>query len=140
MRAADGLRACIVLQPGLPVGQAANVAACIAAGLAHAAEGLAGQPLRDADGRESLSSAALPIAVLGADETGLAALWRRAGESPSAGRCVLFPRYAQTMHEVQGYWAAHADARHGEQPLLGLGFAGPQAWVRRLTGALPLLK
>ena len=140
MKAANGLRACIALRAGLPVGHAANVAACIAAGLAHGAEGLAGQALCDADGRESLSSATLPIAILGADDAGLAALWRRAADAVPTGRCVLFPHYAQAMHGVEDYWAAHAAARHSEQPLLGIGLVGPQAWVRRLTGALPLLR
>ena len=133
-------RACVVLDGSLPAGQAANVAACLAAGLGAGVPQFAGQPLRDAAGLASLSSASLPIAVLRGDE----AIFRRLLEHlvlpPDEAYCVLFPRYAQAMHAAGDYWQRHAATDHAGEALLGLGLAGPADWIRRLTGALPLLR
>jgi hypothetical protein len=133
-------RLCIVVDASLPPGQAANVAACIGAGLAGARPGLASQPLRDAAGFLSLGSSSLPIAVLSADGAGLAQLLHTLKQRPADGHCVLFPRYAQALHSAAEYWERHAVTDHAAEPMLAIGLAGPPSWVRRLTGALPLLR
>ncbi|WP_283242637.1 DUF2000 family protein [Achromobacter ruhlandii] len=53
----------IVLAATLGVGQAANVSACLAAGLAAALPGWAGPPLRDPDGMPSPAIPHPPIIV-----------------------------------------------------------------------------
>nr|WP_297356615.1 DUF2000 domain-containing protein [uncultured Caldimonas sp.] len=133
-------RLCIVVEASLPPGEAANIAACIAAGLAGARPGLASQPLRDAAGFESLGSSSLPIAVLSTDGAGLAQQLQSLKQRPPDASCVVFPRYAQAMHSAAEYWERHATTDHMAEPMLGIGLAGPPAWVRRLTGALPLLR
>lgn len=50
----------IVLAADLASGHAANVAACVAAGLAGARPGWAGAPLQDAAGLESFASCTSP--------------------------------------------------------------------------------
>lgn len=133
-------RVSIVVDGALPAGQAANVAACIAAGLGAGVPELAGQTLRDAAGFASLSSSSLPIAILRGDEASLASLFSAVARRPEQLCCVLFPRYAQALHSAPDYWQRHAGTDHAGEPLLGLGLAGPSDQVRRLTGALPLLR
>lgn len=134
------MRVAIVVDGTLPAGQAANVASCVAAGLGAGVPGLAGQALCDAAGLASLSSSSLPIAVLRGENAGFARLLQQLAERPAGAHCVLFPRYAQAMHTAEDYWQRHAGSDHTGEPMLGVGLAGPSAWVRRLTGALPLLR
>lgn len=67
----------IVLAAGLGAGQAANAAACLAAGLVARQPNWAGQALRDADGMLSSAISHLPIIVLTADEARMAQLRER---------------------------------------------------------------
>lgn len=134
------MRVALVVDGALPAGQAANVAACLAAGLGAAVPSLAGQALCDAAGLASLSSSSLPIAVLCGDDAGFARLLQQLAGRPAGAYCVLFPRYAQAMHTAEDYWRRHAGSDHTGEPMLGVGLAGPPAWVRSLTGALPLLR
>jgi hypothetical protein len=133
------LRAAIALDGELAPGAAANVAACIAAGLGAAVPGLAGLPLLDADGFRSASSAHLPIPILRCASSGFAALLGRS-DAPDGGAVVVFPGYAQRLHTAEEYWREHALRSLRTEGLLGLGLAGPAAWVRSLTGALPLFR
>ncbi|HWP19224.1 MAG TPA: DUF2000 family protein [Burkholderiaceae bacterium] len=132
------LRVCTVLQEGLPPGIATNVGACLAAGLAAALPGWAGQGLKDAGGWTTWASSALPIAVLRADAAGLRRLATQLQDIPAEARVVLFPAYARQMHDAQAYWQVHAQRSHVQEDLLGIGLVGPRPWVKRLTGALPL--
>lgn len=134
-----------MLADGLDAGAAANVAACVAAGLAAAAPGWAGQVLRDAAGWRTVASSHLPIAVLRADAVALRGLvhqlGRRAADPGANGGCVsLFPAYARQMHDAAGYWQQHALCVHADEPMLGVGLHGPARWVRRWCGSLPLFR
>ncbi|MCM5682556.1 DUF2000 domain-containing protein [Schlegelella sp. S2-27] len=134
-------RVAIVVDGTLPAGQGANVAACLAVGLGAGVPALAGQPLCDATGFGSLSSSPLPIAVLCGDAASFERLMLRLAQPrPADAHCVLFPRYAQAIHTAEEYRQRHAGSAHAREPMLGLALAGPSAWVRRLTGALPLLR
>jgi hypothetical protein len=77
-----GRRVAVVLDGELAPGVAANVAACIAAGLGAMLPGLAGRPLVDADGFASASSAHLPIAILRGAAAAISALLARLAQSP----------------------------------------------------------
>lgn len=131
----------IVLAAGLDLGQAANATACLAAGLAAPGAAWAGQPLRDADGMASAAISHLPIIVLTADEPRMAQLRERLSlPMPDNAGMTLFPAYARQIHEAAEYWARHRRTSHRDQPLLGVGLAGPRRWVNALTGSLPMLR
>jgi hypothetical protein len=130
----------IVLGDGLAPGQASNVAACIAAGLAAAKSDWAGKPLVDAAGLRSVSSSHQAISILRAEPATMSALVLQLTRNaePEGGVLSLFPAYAQAIHECGEYWNRHRAATHSNETLLGIGFAGPKRWVSRLTGSLPL--
>lgn len=132
----------IVLTSCLGVGEAANVAACIAAGLAASLPAWAGRPLVDADGVASCAASHLPIVMLAADEARMASLLERwaAGLPMKDAAASLFPAYAQSMHEATAYWQRHAEVSHRAERLLGIGFSGRKKWVNSLVGSLPLLR
>jgi len=131
----------IVLSAELSLGRAANVAACLAAGLAAVLPGWGGHSLRDADGVASVASSHLPIIVLGADATRMAALCGRLGQEPPPGcKLCLFPSYAQDIHDASVYWVRHGQTSHRSEGMLGLGLAGSKKWVNGLTGSLPMLR
>ena len=128
----------VVLRADLPPGPAANVAACVAAGLAGALPGWAGRGLRDGAGLHSASSAHLPIAVLRADAPALSVLLQRLRQQAPQGRVCVFPAYAQSVNDCQTYWAQHAHTDHTQAELLGVGLAGTRRWVNTLAGSLGL--
>lgn len=130
----------VILSADLAPGHAANIAACIAAGLSVAQPGWAGQPLADTRGFRSASSSHLPIAVLRADAQMLLALTQRLAlaDEEAPGTVSLFPAYAQRVHNCEEYWARHRAADHTQEALLGIGLAGAKRWVNRLTGNMPL--
>ena len=141
---ADGAapeKVAIVLATDLPCGRAANIAACLAAGIAAGAPTWAGRPLRDQDHIESAASSHVPIIVLCADPqrmTALAAKLTRA--RPTDCRLSLFPTYAQDIHDAPTYHDRHERTQHTREALLGVAIAGNKAWVNGLTGSLPILR
>ena len=131
----------IVLATDLSAGRAANVAACLAAGVAAAAPAWAGRPLRDLEPIESVASSHLPIIVLCADPPRMTALALKLGETrPANCRLSLFPAYAQDIHDAESYRARHERTQHTREPLLGVAIAGSRTWVDGLTGSLPILR
>ena len=131
----------IVLATGLSAGRAANVAACLAAGVAAAAPTWAGWPLRDQGHIESVASSHLPIIVLCADPPRMAVLALKLGEPrPANCQLSLFPAYAQDIHDAETYRARHERTQHGREALPGVAIAGSRTWVDRLAGSLPILR
>lgn len=130
----------IVLNPEQRAGQAANVAACIAAGLAAADPNWAGRPLVDGAGLVSVSSSHEPITVLAAEPSKMREIMLRLAkiDMPTQGYASLFPVYAQAIHTAGEYWSHHALTAHADEPMLGLGLRGHKRWVNSLTGSLPL--
>lgn len=53
---------------------------------------------------------------------------------------VPLPCFARAMNDFAAYAAAVPGRGLAQEPLDGLGLAGPTAWVRSLTGSLPLLR
>jgi len=130
----------LVLSSELGPGTAANVTACLAAGLAAGLPGWAGRPLSDASGISSVASSHLPIAILAADASRMAELALKLAQPRAQGCIALFPAYAQSIHDAQAYWKHHQSSSHTNEVLFGVGFAGPKRWVNSLTGSLPLLR
>jgi Protein of unknown function (DUF2000) len=130
----------IVLAADLSPGPAANIASCIAAGLAARSPNWAGRPLVDTSGLRTAASSHLPIAVLRAEPAAMNTLIQRLTHGPTIeGSAVsLFPAYAQTIHECSEYWRRHGRSSHTEEGMLGIGFCGSKRWVNRMTGSLPL--
>lgn len=128
----------IVLVAGLEPGPAANVAACIAAGLAARSPGWAGRPLVDATGLNTAASSHLPITVLRADVKAMSALMQKLGAGAENCDVTLFPAYAQTIHTCDEYWQRHSRAVHVHEAMLGIGLSGTKRWVNRLTGSMAL--
>jgi len=133
-------RVAIVLAAGLAPGPAANIASCIAAGLAASSPSWAGRPLVDASGLKTAASSHMPIAILRAEPATMGALMQQLTGSPAAegGTVSLFPTYAQPIQESSEYWHRHGLSMHTHEAMLGIGFSGPKRWVNRLTGSLPL--
>lgn len=131
----------IVVSAGLALGQAANAAACIAAGLGAGLPGWAARPLRDVDGLQSSAISHLPIIILSANDAQMAALCDRLPmEPPVGGGLALFPAYAQGIHDCHAYWERHRESAHRRLPMVGIGLAGARRWINGLTGSLPMLR
>jgi hypothetical protein len=137
---ADGFRVAVVLDPSLPPGLLANTAAVICIGLGAAVPSLAGVVLRDAAGRPVAVGSMRPVPVLRGDGAVLGALLERASPAPDGAAVVPFPRFSRAMHDFEEYRAALPRADLAAATLDGVGLAGPAAWVRSLTGSLPLLR
>ena len=134
------LRVAIVLDPSLPPGLLANTAAAIGIGLGAVVTSLGGVVLTDAGGRPFAVGSTRPVPILRADEAVLPSLFQRAVPAPAAAAVVPFPRFARAMHDFTSYAAAVPLRDLAKEPLDGVGLAGPAAWVRSLTGSLPLLR
>ena len=137
---ADDLRIAIVVDPTLPVGLVANTVAAIGIGLGAAATALGGDVLVDADGRAVRTSSNRPVPVLQATPEAMAALLARAQVVPAGGVVTPFPRFARSLHRFEDYLAEFPCRRLAGEAIDGLGIAGPEKWVRSLTGSLKLLR
>lgn len=136
----QALRVAIVIDPDQPLGLLANTVAVLAAGLGAAMPALGGRTLVDSTGRAFLNSADRPIPVLQASAGTLATLLGKAAAAPEGAVLVPFPQFARTIHDFAAYADAFSVRDLGSEPLLGMGIAGPDKWVRSLTGALKLLR
>jgi hypothetical protein len=140
MHDAHDWRVAIVVDPTLAPGAAANTVAALAIGLGAAAPPLGGAQLADARGRRHHVVANRPVPILQAGREALASLLLRALPPPEAAVVVPFPAYARALHRYADYVAAAPTRDLGEEPIDGLGLAGPGKWVRSLTGALKLFR
>lgn len=134
------VRVAIVIDPALPPGLVANTAGAIGIGLGAAMPALAAVRLQDAAGRRFAVGSTLPVPILKADEAALRALLLRAFPVPEGAVLVPFPRFARAIHDFASYRDAVPLRDLADEPLEGIGLAGPTAWVRSLTGSLPLLR
>jgi len=60
--------------------------------------------------------------------------------APAGGVVVPFPAFARSIHDFAAYQETFPTRHLGDEPIDGLGLAGPAKWVRSLTGALKLLR
>ncbi len=135
----DGWRIAVVVDPDLPLGHLANTVAAVSIGLGAACPELAGTVLPDAVGRETHASADRPEPALQASPETIRALFMKANPVPERAGLVVFPQFARALHRFLDY-AALSMRDLVEEHLDGLGLAGPDKWVRSLTGSLKLLR
>ncbi len=140
MSGAATTRVAVVVEAGLPAGRSANVAAVLSAGAAAAVDGLGGEPLVDVRGRQTAGCSRVAIPILQASPERLRELVARAYPAPDGGALVLFPSLAETVHHYAAYVELVKRRDLGEEPLRGVALAGPETWVRSLTGSLALLR
>lgn len=134
------IRIAIVVDPGLPAGLLANTVGAVAVGLGARVPALAGSRLADRDGRAIDVSANRPVPVLQAPAEAIRALMLKALAQPGERAVVPFPAFARGLHVFADYAAALPERDLGAETIDGLGLAGPERWVRSLTGAFKLLR
>lgn len=134
------LRIAVIVDPALAPGLLANTVATIAIGIGAAQPGLGNTALTDAAGRVVRNSADRPVPILQAPEATIRALLLRALPVPDGAVVVPFPRFARSLHAFADYRAAFPTRDLAQEVLDGLGLAGPDQWVRSLTGSLRLLR
>lgn len=139
MSAVD-IRVAVIVDPSLPVGLIANTVAAVGIGIGAAATELGGVLLTDSNGRTALTSANRPVPILQATPEAMASLLLRALPAPEGGIVVPFPRFARAIHRFEDYLAEFPRRSLEGEVMEGLGIAGPEKWVRSLTGSLKLLR
>jgi hypothetical protein len=133
-------RVAIVVDPAQPLGFLANTVAVLAAGVGTAMPALGGRTLTDSAGRAFLNSADRPIPVLQGSAETLSGLLCKSSAPPEGAIIVPFPLFARSIHAFEAYAAEFAARDLSAEALLGIAIAGPDRWVRSLTGSLKLLR
>jgi hypothetical protein len=136
----DGLRLAVVVDAALPLGLLANTVATIAVGLGAALPAFGGTTLMDAHGRAIMNSADRPVPILQAPAETIRAILLKALPTPDGGVVVAFPQFARSLHAFADYAQQFPTRDLAEETIEGLGLAGPEKWVRSLTGSLKLLR
>jgi hypothetical protein len=60
--------------------------------------------------------------------------------APAGAIIVAFPQFARAIHRFADYRALFPSRDLGAEVIDGIGLAGPEKWVRSLTGSLKLLR
>ena len=134
------LRIAVIVAPSLPTGLIANTIATTCIGIGTIVTQLGGTALTDTSGRTVHTSANRPVPILQATEEAIGALLLRALPAPERAVVVPFPRFARSLHRFEDYLAAFAHCDLKDEIIEGLGLAGPEKWIRSLTGSLKLLR
>jgi hypothetical protein len=137
---ADTLRVAIILNPELPHGLLANTAGVIGIGLAAKFPMLAGHSLCDARGVSTDVISKYPLPILQATQDHIKALMFKALEAKGECSVVPFPVFARTMHTFEEYEQAFPLRDLYDEVLDGVGFVGPEKWIKSLTGNLKLFR
>ncbi|MBS7804773.1 DUF2000 domain-containing protein [Rhizobiales bacterium TNE-4] len=130
----------IVVDPQLPLGLLANTVATIGIGLGAVAPDLGGTVLTDADGARIHNSANRAVPILQATPETMAQILIKAQSPDAAGFIVAFPQFARSIHSFADYQALFPTKSLSSETIEGLGLAGPDKWVKSLTGSLKLLR
>lgn len=133
-------RLAIIVDPTLPVGLLANTVATIGAGIGAVVPALGGTVLTDIAGRSVHNSAALPAPILQATPEAIRAVLLKALPAPDGATVVAFPQFARAIHRFADYLALFPSRDLSAEIIDGIGLAGPERWVRSLTGSLKLLR
>lgn len=133
-------RLAIVVAPDLPIGLLANTVATISAGIGAVIPDLGGIVLTDSAGRSVHASATLPAPILQATPETIRAVLLRALPAPDGTAVVAFPQFARAIHRFADYRALFPARDLDVETIDGIGLAGPEKWVRSLTGNLKLLR
>jgi hypothetical protein len=133
-------RIAIVVDPSLAIGLIANTVAAIAVGLGAVEPAFGNVTLTDAAGRSIKNSADRPVPILQAPAEAIRATLLRALPTREGEIVVPFPQFARSLHAFAGYQAQLASRDLATETIEGLGLAGPEKWVKSLTGSLKLLR
>lgn len=133
-------RSVIVVDPALGLGFLANTVATIGIGLGAALPGLGNTVLTDAHGRSIHNSANRPVPILQGEPDVIRAILLKAMPTPAEARLVAFPRFARSLHAFTDYEAQFPSRDLANEAIEGLGLAGPEKWIKSLTGSLKLLR
>ncbi len=130
----------IVVDPSLAIGLIANTVATIAVGLGAVEPAFGNVTLTDAAGRLIKNSANRPVPILQAPAEAIRATLLRALPTREGEIVVPFPQFARSLHDFAAYQAQLAARDLATETIEGLGLAGPEKWVKSLTGSLKLLR
>jgi len=133
-------RIAIIVDPSLAIGSIANTVATIAVGLGAVEPAFGNVTLTDAAGRSIKNSADRPVPILQAAAEAIRATLLRALPAPAGGVVVAFPQFARRLHDFAAYQAQFAARDLAHETIEGVGLAGPEKWVKSLTGSLKLLR
>jgi hypothetical protein len=133
-------RIAIVVDPSLAIGLIANTVATIAVGLGAIEPAFGNVTLTDAAGRLIKNSADRPVPILQAPTEAIRATLLRALPAREGEIVVPFPQFARSLHDFAAYQAQLAARDLATETIEGLGLAGPEKWVKSLTGSLKLLR
>ena len=133
-------RIAIVVDPSLSIGLIANTIATIAIGLGAVEPAFGNITLTDVAGRSVKNSADRPVPILQAPAETIRAALLRALPTREGEIVVPFPRFARGVHDFSTYQAQLAARDLATETIEGLGLAGPEKWVKSLTGSLKLLR
>jgi len=134
------LRIAVIVDPSLPIGLLANTVATLSVGIGAAETRFGNTVLTDAAGRAFRNSADRPVPILQATPEVMGALLLKAQPVPEGGFIVPFPRFARALHAFADYQAEFPQRDLATEVLDGLALAGPEKWVKSLTGNLKLLR
>lgn len=133
-------RIVIIVDPALPLGLLANTVATIAVGLGAAEPGFGDTVLTDVSGRSIKNSANRPVPILQAPADLIRMILLKALPAPDSGLVVPFPLFARSLHAFADYQMQFPTRDLSAETIEGLGLAGPERWVKSLTGSLKLLR
>jgi len=133
-------RIAIVVDPSLAIGLLANTVATIAVGLGAVEPAFGNVTLTDGVGRLIKNSADRPVPILQAPAEAIRTILLRALPARESEVVVPFPRFARSLHDFAAYQAQLAARDLAAETIEGLGLAGPEKWVKSLTGSLKLLR
>jgi hypothetical protein len=133
-------RIAILVDPSLAIGSIANTVATIAVGLGAVEPAFGNVTLTDAAGRLIKNSADRPVPILQAPAEAIRATLLRALPTREGEIVVPFPQFARSLHDFAAYRAQLAARDLATEAIEGLGLAGPEKWVKSLTGSLKLLR
>jgi hypothetical protein len=133
-------RIAIIVDPTLPLGFLANTVATIAVGIGAAQPIFGNTVLTDVAGRSIYNSADRPVPILQASPDLIRSVLLKTFPTPSEARVIPFPEFARSLHAFADYQAQLPTRDLAVEPITGLGIAGPEKWVKSLTGNLKLLR
>ncbi len=136
----SGLRIAVIVDPSLPLGLLANTVATFSVGLGAAQPQFGNSRLTDVSGRTVRNSADRPVPILQAPNDVIRMLLLKALPAPESAIVVPFPRFARSLHAFADYQEQFPKCDLASEILDGLGVAGPEKWVKSLTGSLKLLR
>jgi hypothetical protein len=133
-------RIAVIVDPSLPLGLIANTVATICIGIGAVDTSFGDRTLTDISGRAVKTSADRPVPILQAAADEIRSLLLKALPAPDGAVVVPFPKFARHLHAFAEYQARFPACDLAAETIEGLGLAGPEKWVKSLTGNLKLLR